>query len=109
MMRIFKDLELFEHLGSGIILILEAYPCDCFRFTENFLRMTFPNEWNLNEDESEILAFVAQVNDMTSGRSGLIDVLGELFMINTSEELYIGVLFLRSNGTTKKADQHPPP
>jgi len=51
MMRIFKDLELVEHLGSGIPRILEAYSQDCFRFTENFLRMTFPNGWDLAEDE----------------------------------------------------------
>jgi predicted HTH transcriptional regulator len=53
MMRIFKDLELVEHLGSGIPRILEAYPKECFRFTENFLRMTFPNSWDLSEDEVE--------------------------------------------------------
>jgi len=52
-MRIFKDLELVEHLGSGIPRILEAYPQQCFKFTENFLRMTFPNEWDLSEDEIE--------------------------------------------------------
>ena len=53
MMRIFKDLELVEHLGSGVPRILEAYPKECFRFTENFLRMTFPNAWDLSEDEVE--------------------------------------------------------
>jgi ATP-dependent DNA helicase RecG len=53
MMRIFKDLELVEHLGSGIPRILEFYPKECFRFTENFLRMTFPNAWDLSEDEME--------------------------------------------------------
>lgn len=46
MMRIFKDLDLVEHLGSGIPRILEAYSTDCFRFTDNFLRMTFPNKPN---------------------------------------------------------------
>jgi predicted HTH transcriptional regulator len=51
MMRIFKDLDLVEHLGSGIPRILEAYSTDCFRFTENFLRMTFPNAWDLSEEE----------------------------------------------------------
>ncbi len=53
MMRIFKDLELAEHLGSGVPRIIEAYPKECFRFTENFLRMTFPNAWDLSEDEVE--------------------------------------------------------
>ncbi|MBK8805198.1 MAG: putative DNA binding domain-containing protein [Bacteroidales bacterium] len=51
MMRIFKDLELVEHLGSGVPRILEVYPKECFKFTENFLRMTFPNTWDLSEDE----------------------------------------------------------
>ena len=51
MMRIFKDLDLVEHLGSGIPRILEAYSTDCFRFTENFLRMTFTNAWDLSEEE----------------------------------------------------------
>ena len=51
MMRIFKDLKLVEHLGSGVPRILEAYPKECFKFTENFLRMTFPNTWDLSEDE----------------------------------------------------------
>ncbi|MCH8539360.1 MAG: putative DNA binding domain-containing protein [Opitutales bacterium] len=42
LMRVFKDLELVEHLGSGIPRITRFYPENCFHFTENFLRMTFP-------------------------------------------------------------------
>lgn len=41
-MRVFKDLDLVEQLGSGIPRILENYPKECFKFSENFLRMTFP-------------------------------------------------------------------
>ena len=41
-MRIFRDLDLVEYLGSGIPRILTSYGRECFRFTENFLRMTFP-------------------------------------------------------------------
>ena len=61
MMRIFKDLELVEHLGSGVPRILEAYPKECFRFTENFLRMTFPNAWDLSEDEDEMSQVTPEV------------------------------------------------
>lgn len=53
-MRIYKDLDLVEQLGSGIPRILESYPKECFKFSENFLRMTFP----IN---SEVIASV--VND----------------------------------------------
>jgi predicted HTH transcriptional regulator len=42
-MRIYKDLELVEHLGSGVPRILESYSKDCFKFTDNFLRMSFPS------------------------------------------------------------------
>ena len=42
LMRIFRDLDLVEHLGSGMPRILQAYPKSSFRFTENFIRMSFP-------------------------------------------------------------------
>ena len=42
LMRIFKDLELVEQLGSGIPRITQFFPASCFRFTENFIRSTFP-------------------------------------------------------------------
>ena len=41
LMRIFKDLELVEQLGSGIPRILEYYGKESFGFSDNFLRMTF--------------------------------------------------------------------
>lgn len=42
-MRIFKDLELVEQLGSGVPRILQSYRRECFRFLDNFIRMTFPS------------------------------------------------------------------
>lgn len=42
-MRIFKDLDLVEQLGSGIQRILQVYAQDCFHFSENFLRVTLPS------------------------------------------------------------------
>jgi len=41
-MRVYRDLELVEQLGSGVPRILESYGKECFRFMENFTRMTFP-------------------------------------------------------------------
>ena len=54
-MRIFKDIEMVEHLGSGIPRILKAYSEKCFQFTDNFLRMTFPNKWNIAEEANQEL------------------------------------------------------
>lgn len=42
LMRIYRDLELVESLGSGIPRILRAYGEDCFKFTDNFIRITLP-------------------------------------------------------------------
>ena len=41
-MRVYRDLELVEQLGSGVPRILESYGKECFRFMGNFIRMTFP-------------------------------------------------------------------
>jgi len=38
LMRVFKDLEMVEHLGSGIPRITRFFGPECFHFTENFLR-----------------------------------------------------------------------
>ena len=41
-MRIYRDVELVESLGSGIPRILRAYGEDCFKFTDNIIRITLP-------------------------------------------------------------------
>lgn len=41
-MRIFRDMELVEQLGSGVPRILQSYAEDCFVFSDNFIRMVFP-------------------------------------------------------------------
>jgi len=42
LMRVFRDLDMVEQLGSGIPRILRAYPAECFEFSENFIRIIFP-------------------------------------------------------------------
>ena len=42
LMRIYRDVELVESLGSGIPRILRAYGEDCFKFTDNFIQITLP-------------------------------------------------------------------
>ncbi|MDD2459252.1 MAG: ATP-binding protein, partial [Eubacteriales bacterium] len=41
LMRVFKDVQLVEHIGSGIPRILKKYDPSIFKFTPNFLRVTF--------------------------------------------------------------------
>jgi ATP-dependent DNA helicase RecG len=53
LMRVFRDLDMVEQLGSGVPRILESYPKECFKFSENFLRMTFPVEQVENQTEEK--------------------------------------------------------
>ncbi|MFT6923846.1 MAG: ATP-dependent DNA helicase RecG [Crocinitomicaceae bacterium] len=50
-MRIFKDLNLVEQLGSGVPRILKAYDRDNFTFSENFIRMTFNSVIPVKDEE----------------------------------------------------------
>lgn len=42
LMRVFKDLEMVEYLGSGMPRILKAYPRESYTFATHFIRATFP-------------------------------------------------------------------
>ncbi|MNK09419.1 Divergent AAA domain protein [compost metagenome] len=61
LMRVFKDLDLVEQLGSGIPRILEAYKRDCFQFSENFLRITLPSAEHLSRTPQVTLQVIPQV------------------------------------------------
>lgn len=52
LMRVFKDLEMVEQLGSGVPRILEYYGKACFHFSENFLRMEFPASERVTESST---------------------------------------------------------
>ncbi len=42
----FKDVELIENIGSGVLRILDAYDKSCFKFMEHFLRVSFKYKEN---------------------------------------------------------------
>jgi len=42
LMRVFKDVKLVEQLGSGVQRILKAYDRSIFKFSPNFLKVSFP-------------------------------------------------------------------
>ena len=41
LIRVFKDVDLIENIGSGVLRILDAYNKSCFKFMEHFLRVSF--------------------------------------------------------------------
>ncbi|MDP2806060.1 MAG: putative DNA binding domain-containing protein, partial [Gallionellaceae bacterium] len=42
LMRVFRDLDMVEQLGTGVRRILEHYPRSIYQFTANFTRLVFP-------------------------------------------------------------------
>ena len=75
LMRVFKDLELVEQLGTGIIRILKSYSKDVYEFSDNFIRVNFKfksgesltnlprsvdnnNHYSLSETQEQIIQFI---------------------------------------------------
>ena len=59
LMRIYKDVDLVEQLGSGIPRILEYYDKSCFRFSDNFLRMVLPSAEAVHSGTTQVTTQVA--------------------------------------------------
>ena len=46
LIRVFKDVDLIENIGSGVLRILDSYDKSCFKFMEHFLRVSFKYKEN---------------------------------------------------------------
>ena len=53
-MRIYKDIDLVEYLGSGIPRILQTYDRSCFRITDNFIRIALPSSEPVYMEETAL-------------------------------------------------------
>ena len=81
LIRVFKDVDLIENIGSGVLRILDAYDKSCFKFMDHFLRVSFkykenPFEYDqetsqetyqkqLNETQYKIIALIKQNPNIT--------------------------------------------
>jgi len=91
LMRVFRDLELVEQLGTGIQRVLKIYEKDIFEFYPNHIRVTIPfnnNEFNkgnnnnknylndnLTEIQKSIIKLMSDKPDITQEElSRLLDV-----------------------------------
>jgi predicted HTH transcriptional regulator len=54
LMRVFRDMELVEQIGSGLSRILKVYDRSVFEFTQSFTVVTFPFEKAFNISTGEI-------------------------------------------------------
>ena len=76
LMRVFKDLDLVEQLGTGIIRILKVYDKNVYEFSQNFIRVNFKfNNYNileiknnntiLTETQNKIIQLIKENNLIT--------------------------------------------
>lgn len=54
LMRVFRDMDMVEYLGSGMPRILKAYPREAYTFSSHFIRTTFPISAQALELEQEV-------------------------------------------------------
>lgn len=83
LMRIFKDLDLVEQLGSGIPRILQAYAQESFHFSENFLRVTLPStesvtriEQDTEQDTEQVRLLISSMADKKYSTAELMELVG---------------------------------
>lgn len=50
-MRVFKDLDFVEQLGSGMERILSVYETDIYEISDNFIRVTFNFAFDTSGDK----------------------------------------------------------
>lgn len=67
LIRVYRDLELVEQLGSGIPRILQSYGKGCFRFMDNFIRMAFP--------ASEVVSQIGLVDGLVDSQKKIIQLI----------------------------------
>ncbi len=74
LIRVFKDVDLIENIGSGILRILKAYDKNCFIFMDNFLRVSFkyrenPFKYDQENDQRELSNIQNEIISLISKNS----------------------------------------
>ena len=63
LIRVFKDVDLIENIGSGVLRILDAYDKSCFKFMDHFLRVSFKYKENPFEYDEKTDKKTTKKND----------------------------------------------
>ncbi len=118
LMKVFRDLDLVEQMGTGIIRILESYDKSSFEFFPNFIRVTFPfneNKFNiekrvsvktlenLTEIQNSIISLMSDSPTITQDKlARLLDVSIRTIQRNIKDLIELGIV--ERIGATKKGE-----
>jgi len=100
LMRVFKDLELVEYLGSGMPRILKIYPRDSYEFSSHFIRTAFPVDLEALSLERE----VSGETPVGTRDKGLVDGLVD-GLVESQRKILLLVLKNPSVSKREMADQ----
>ncbi len=81
LMRIFRDMKLVEHLGTGMGRILSAYDKSIFHISKNFIEISFPYK----EDYTEIIATPPVTPPVTHNASDLNFTVKQMMLLLEGE------------------------
>lgn len=73
LMRVFRDLELVEHLGTGIRKILKKYDKSIYHFFPHFIRVSI--KYNKNKFEYESNKIINKIEGLTKVQEDIIQLL----------------------------------
>lgn len=96
LMRVFKDVELVEMLGSGMQRILQVYDRSVFEITPGFIVVTFPyaSDFERNFNGNQLIVNEAKLTIEDSDR----------LAIETSDRITAILKYLEQNGSCKNTD-----
>ncbi|MBO7606988.1 MAG: putative DNA binding domain-containing protein [Paludibacteraceae bacterium] len=78
LMRVFRDVEMVEALGSGMNRIMRIYGRENFEFGGNYIRMTVPYAWKEKDNMSNADLMDGTVNGIVNGTvNGTVNILAE--------------------------------
>ena len=91
LIRVFKDVDLIENIGSGVLRILDAYDKSCFKFMDHFLRVSFKYKENPFEYENN-----------TPKNGAISGVINDVKNINNNEQIIINIIIENPNISQKE-------
>ena len=89
LMRVFRDVEMVESLGSGMPRIMQVYGRECFTFMEHFIRFTVPFNRNVTDNVTgnvtDNVTDKAVVINLNHRQNQVLEIMKSDIRISTSE------------------------
>ena len=105
LMRVFKDLDMVEYLGSGMPRILKAYSRDAYVFSSRFIRTVFPVDPSALELEKEVAQTDTGAEKMSEKVSEKVSE-KILEVVRRNPEVTISELAKETGVTTRTVERH---